>query len=151
MVSIASSFSATATLSRIVSQKRSVLPIMWSAVSIVQTASGLRDNATPAASAQAAAVSRPIGSPIMFSAGIVGSNSCIRVTSEAFVIMNTRSAGTNARALSTDDAISGFPVNIERVCLGCDELLRGQKRSPLPPAIITTNALSITNSLWFEN
>ena len=89
-----------------------------------------------AANATQGAVLRPSGSPITFSAGI-GNNSRVFSTKSLLVITRTFSGAIKGKRRCTVSSINGFSLTSGKNCFGLFRLPAGQKRSPLPPAIMT--------------
>src|SRR6478736_2412856 len=95
------------------------------------------------ASPVAAAVSRPIGSATMFPGG-TSVHACRQPSSCAWVVRTKIfSLGTTPTTRSTVWASMVFSPTMGSRCFGRAIRLCGQKRSPRPPAIITTKRSEI--------
>src|SRR5882724_5142302 len=106
-------------------------------------------NAAP--SVTAAQVSRPIGSAITFSFGSFGS--CFRTSGAwiSLVITKTFLRGTTGRIRSTVCCRNErFPSRVIS-CLGDFSRLTGQKRSPFPPAMMTTKRSLLDSAFMVFN
>ena len=121
-----------------VARNASAGEMSWSAVRMHPTASGppaLRTR--PQAVAAAGAVSRRQGSPTTFSGGSIGSASRVKATKRPAVTTNVRSGGISPARRSTAWRMSARPPKRSRNCFGRSGVESGQKRSPLPPAMMT--------------
>ena len=90
----------------------------------------------------AAAVSRGIGSPMMFLEGNSGSCCCTRSMKSSPVTISTRSGGTITEVRSKVSCNIDLSPNSVRNCFGLSGVDKGQNRVPDPPAtIITPNSV----------
>ena len=117
--------------------------ITASAGSMAKTASGSSRRTSTVAKPTAAAVSRPTGSPITLLGSSSGQTSSTASRCSAFVMTNTSSTGTRSAKRSIVCASIAFSPTIGSNCLGRAVRLSGQKRSPRPPAMMTTYRLDI--------
>ena len=118
----------------------------WSAELTMMVASGSARAIRAAPRPTHAAVSRPTGSPTIWSAGTSGS--CRRASSTwaAAVMTQVRSAGIGAAVRSNVPCNSvRSPLKV-RNCFGRAVRLRGQNRVPPPPAMIIECSINVLSS-----
>jgi len=109
----------------------------WSAGKTANAASGSRQWRKVAARPIAGAVSRPIGSSMMFSDGIRSRSRRMRSECSWAVTTKTWRGSKSGKSRSTVWRTIVVDPRMGRVCLGLCFRESGQNRVPLPPAITT--------------
>ena len=151
IVASTGSASAAAKALSSVAHKPAVLWITASAGSIANTASESSRRTSTVAKPTAAAVSRPTGSPITLLGSSSGQTSSTASRCSVFVMTNTSFTVTRPAKRSIVCASIAFSPTIGSSCLGRVVRLSGQKRSPLPPAMMTTYRLDISFRISLYN
>src|SRR5947207_6246338 len=119
----------------------------WSDGSTAITASGPSCEMSAAASATAGAVFLPSGSGMMRAGASPLSSRAACLASASEVTASTRLGPTTTLTLSQVSASKVCGPSSGRNCLGCASRLKGQRRSPLPPANSTAYRMVLPSAL----